>query len=179
MKKFVSLIVAVLLICMISIPALAFSYDADTHRISGSYAADGNVEIWVDGSLAGGSNLNVTVSDGNHTIDVYVNGTKVHSETVFAGAPAPTAEPTVEPTEAPTAEPTVEPTTVPTAQPDIATQSPTQVPTPTQQTGGSSSGHSGSDVPKTGEDMSMVYAMVGLMAAAAVVLASRKVLRNR
>ena len=188
MKKFASLLIVALLMMVMATSALAeFAYNAETGRISGSYTADGNVEIWVNGELAGGSKLNVPAEAGKtYTIDVFVDGKKVATETVTTAA-KPTAEPTVaptaEPTAVPTAEPTAVPTAVPTAEPTVAptavptavpTVAPTAEPEPTKKPSGSKS----SDVPKTGENTTVVIGVVALMAVAAVVLASRKVIRN-
>ncbi|MBQ1556723.1 MAG: hypothetical protein IIZ69_00640 [Pseudomonas sp.] len=200
MKKFASLLIVALLMMVMATSALAeFAYNAETGRISGSYTADGNVEIWVNGELAGGSKLNVPAEAGKtYTIDVFVDGKKVATETVTTGAKptaeptvaptaeptaVPTAEPTAEPTAVPTAEPTAVPTAVPTAEPTVAptavptavpTVAPTAEPEPTKKPSGSKS----SDVPKTGENTTVVIGVVALMAVAAVVLASRKVIRN-
>ena len=192
MKKFASLLIVALLMMVMATSALAeFAYNAETGRISGSYTADGNVEIWVNGELAGGSKLNVPAEAGKtYTIDVFVDGKKVATETVTTGAKptaeptvaptaeptaVPTAEPTAEPTAVPTAEPTAEPTVAPTAVPTaVPTVAPTAEPEPTKKPSGSKS----SDVPKTGENTTVVIGVVALMAVAAVVLASRKVIRN-
>ena len=187
MKKFASLLIVALLMMVMATSALAeFTYNAETGRLTGSYESEGNVEIWLDGSIAGGSKLNVPVTEGTHTVQVYVNGELVATQTVTAGA-KPTAEPTVAPTAEPTAVPTAEPTAVPTAEPTaeptvaptavptaVPTVAPTAEPEPTKQPSGSKS----SDVPKTGENTTVVIGVVALMAVAAVVLASRKVIRN-
>ena len=192
MKKFVCVLIAAFLMLTLASAALAFSYDESSGRITGSYSADGNVEIWLDGRLAGGSRLSVSASEGSHTVQLYVDGQLVKTETVVVpgkATQAPTEAPTAEPTEAPTAEPTEVPTEAPTDEPVApATQAPTQAPAepteaptkaptaapttaPTADSGSGSSGSS--DVPKTG-DTSNLAIVGGAMALAAIGLAATK-----
>ena len=82
MKKSLIAVLVLLILAALATSAFAFSYDISTKRITGSYDADGNVEIWMDGRLAGGNILNVSAEEGLHTIEVYVNGKLVKTETV-------------------------------------------------------------------------------------------------
>ncbi|MBQ8973366.1 MAG: Ig-like domain-containing protein [Clostridia bacterium] len=110
--------------------ALAFSFDPATNRIIGAYESEGNVEIWLDGRLAGGSRLSIPAESGEHTIQVYENGKLVYEE-LFT-VPGDWNEPTVSPVPSETPAPTEAP--MPTISPDQSpepTQEPTDAPTPT------------------------------------------------
>lgn len=92
MKKRLSFLLLLVFVFLLSVYALAenehFTYDPETGRISGEIIADGNVEIWLDGALAGGSRLSVEAGNGEHTVEVFVNGVKILVETVtVSGAP--------------------------------------------------------------------------------------------
>ena len=57
----------------------AFSYNAETGKIEGKYESDGDIEIWVDGKMAGASKLAFVPDhgDGKYVISVYENGKKI------------------------------------------------------------------------------------------------------
>lgn len=99
MKKRLILIFALVLVFLMAVSAFAesgnhvFTYDPDTGRISGEVNANGNVEIWLDGALAGGSRLSVEVEDGVHTVETFVDGVSILTETVYVNVPEGYVEP--------------------------------------------------------------------------------------
>ena len=83
MKKIISLLIVAVMVFALATSAAAYSFNAETGRLTGSYDGEGNIETWVDGAFAGGKTLDVKVADGTHTIDVFVNGVKVATESVL------------------------------------------------------------------------------------------------
>ncbi len=207
MKKFGTIILAVLLMMVMAIPVFAdeattteapmFTY-ADGH-ISGSYDSEGLINIYVDDELAGGSKLNVEVTDGEHTVKVYENGVLVHTETVTAETPEPVPptpenpdqpeepgeqeEPTpgeqVEPTPGEQVEPTpgeqVEPTPGEQENPAPSDKTDDKSSTNTSQTTTKTdTTKKATNVPKTGDAENMgAFMVLGLAAALTLVAAKR------
>ena len=193
MKKFVSLlIVAVLMVVMAtSAFAASYTYDAATGKVTGGHSADGNVEIYLDGELAGGNKLSATVTAvGKHTVKTYVDGELIDTWT-FVVEPEETEAPaTEEPTPTPTAEPT--PTPVITAEPTptpVITEAPkteapkteapkTEAPKTTAPTTDPTKAPStdNDDVPKTGDaTTTFVFVIVAAMLLAAGALTAMRV----
>ena len=202
MKRIIAILMAALLIVAMAIPVFAdeaatgeaettssageFAYDAESGTIKGSYEAEGLVEIWMDGKLAGSDSINKPAEVGTtHTIDVYVDGVKV-GDTYTVEAVAPVEEPTEEPKEEPTEEPKEEPTEEPKEEP---TEEPKEEPTPTAPTDktddkttdttqkpakADTTKAAATNVPKTGDAENMgTFMVLGLAAALTLVAAKR------
>lgn len=84
MKRVLSFILAALLLLSISAEALADgSFRYEDGWLVGSVSGSGsNPEIWVNGSLAGGSSLKVRVGDGSYDIVAYRDGKVIETQTV-------------------------------------------------------------------------------------------------
>lgn len=158
MKKFACLFTAVLLIACLTASALAsVSIEFGTGKITGSCNEEGNIEFWVNGRLAGGSSLNVTVPAGEYTVKVYKDGKEIMSKTGSVTEEG-SSEPVV--TEAP-------------EEPEKPTVKPTKKPSSSSNDEENSNSYS-DDVPKTGDSTVATSAVITIMVAAIVILALRK-----
>lgn len=200
MKKFTTIILAVLLMMLMTVPALAeettevteateeeglFTF-ADGH-ISGSYESDGLVNIYLNDELAGGSTLNIPISaeeEGLYTVKVYENGVLVYTQEVQAGAQEPIVDPEDPGTEDPgtdepgtedpgTDQPSDNPTPTPGTTDNTNTNTNTNTSTNTS-TNTNSGTKTATNVPKTGDAENMgAFMVLGLGAALTLVAAKR------
>lgn len=112
MKKIVSVMLAIVILCMAAVPAFAVSNcKAGYENGKVTYSCDGNtqIEVYLDGGLLASKGANsisghktVQLAPGTHSVTFSdLDGTKTVTFEVVAATEEPSEEPSVEPTEKP------------------------------------------------------------------------------